>query len=77
MSHYLDGGSVAAFAESPAYSWRKFFRSAIDTVRIWRKRQHDRRQLLNYLAMDHRAANDIGTDRSNARDWAERPFWRA
>jgi uncharacterized protein YjiS (DUF1127 family) len=77
MSHYLDGDSVAAFAESPSFSWRAVCNSAIDTVRIWRTRQRERQQLLDYLAMDHRAASDIGIDRSNARDWAQRPFWRA
>jgi uncharacterized protein YjiS (DUF1127 family) len=77
MSHYLDGGSVATFAESPSFSGRAFFKSVVDTLRVWHKRQCDRRQLLDYLAMDHRAASDIGIDRSNARDWAQRPFWRA
>ncbi|HTV35658.1 MAG TPA: hypothetical protein VMF12_04440 [Xanthobacteraceae bacterium] len=77
MSHYLDGETVAAFAESPSFSWRAFFKSAIDTVRIWHTRQRERQQLLDYLAMDHRAASDIGIDGSNAREWAQRPFWRA
>lgn len=77
MSHYLDGSSVAAFAERPSFSWRTFFKRVIDTLRVWRTRERERQQLLDYLAMDHRAAGDIGLDRSNARDWARRPFWRA
>jgi uncharacterized protein YjiS (DUF1127 family) len=77
MSHYLDGRSVAAFAESPSFSWRAFFKSVFNTMRTWRTRQRERQQLLDYLASDHRAAGDIGIDRSNARDWAQRPFWRA
>jgi uncharacterized protein YjiS (DUF1127 family) len=77
MSHYLDGRSVATFTETPSFSWRAFFKSVINTMRTWRTRQHERQQLLDYLASDHRAAGDIGIDRSNARDWAQRPFWRA
>jgi uncharacterized protein YjiS (DUF1127 family) len=75
MSHY--GESVSAFAESPSVSWRAFFKSVVDTARSWLDRRRERQELLDYLAMDHRAARDIGIDRGNARDWAERPFWRA
>jgi len=28
------------------------------------------------MAIDHRAAADIGVTAGDARDWAERPFWR-
>lgn len=77
MSHYLDGESVAALAESRSFSWRTFFKSAADTARTWLKRHRERQQLLDYLAIDHRAARDIGVDIGNAREWAERPFWRA
>jgi uncharacterized protein YjiS (DUF1127 family) len=77
MSQYLDGESVAAFAESRSFSSRAVLRRAIDTIRIWRKRQHEREELLKYLAMDHRAGTDLGIDRTCAREWAERPFWRA
>jgi uncharacterized protein YjiS (DUF1127 family) len=83
MSQYLDGESVAAFAESRSiadgrsFSWRAFLQRAIETTRIWRTRQREREELLNYLAMDHRAGSDIGMDRTYAREWAERPFWRA
>jgi uncharacterized protein YjiS (DUF1127 family) len=76
MSQYLDGESVAAFTESRSFSSRALLRRAIDTIRIWRKRQRDRDELLNYIAMDHRAGTDIGMDRNCARTWAERPFWR-
>jgi uncharacterized protein YjiS (DUF1127 family) len=77
MSQYLDGESVAAFAESRSFSWRAFMQRAIDTMRAWRTRQREREELLKYLAMDHRAGTDIGMDRTCAREWAERPFWRA
>ncbi len=83
MSQYLDGESVAAFTESRSltgsrwFSSRAFLQRAIDTMRVWRIRRREREELLNYLAMDHRAGTDIGMDRSFAREWAERPFWRA
>jgi uncharacterized protein YjiS (DUF1127 family) len=83
MSQYLDGESVAAFAETrsfaegKSFSWRAFMQRAIDTMRAWRTRQREREELLKYLAMDHRAGTDIGMDRTCAREWAERPFWRA
>jgi uncharacterized protein YjiS (DUF1127 family) len=77
MPRYLDGSSVAAFAGNRGFSWRTFFNKLTDTARIWRQRQRDRRELLDYLARDHRAANDLCIDRSDARKWAERPFWRA
>jgi uncharacterized protein YjiS (DUF1127 family) len=77
MSQYLDGESVAAFAESRSSTWRRSLQRAIETLRIWRKRQQEREELLKYLAMDHRPGSDIGIDRTCAREWAERPFWRA
>jgi uncharacterized protein YjiS (DUF1127 family) len=77
MSRYLNGESVAAFAESRSFFWRAFLQSVISTIRIWRGRQQEREELLKYLAMDHRAGTDIGLDRTCAREWAERPFWQA
>jgi uncharacterized protein YjiS (DUF1127 family) len=77
MSQYLNGESVAAFAESRSLYWRTFLQRAIDTARTWSKRQRDREELLRYLALDHRAGTDIGVDRNCAREWADRPFWRA
>jgi uncharacterized protein YjiS (DUF1127 family) len=77
MSQYLDGESVAAFNESRSFSWRASFKRAGETVKIWLQRRRERQELLNYIAMDHRAGTDIGMDRSCAREWAERPFWRA
>jgi uncharacterized protein YjiS (DUF1127 family) len=77
MSQYLNGESIAAFAESRSFSSRAFLQRAIDTVLMWRKRQREREELLRYLALDHRAGTDIGMDRNCAREWADRPFWRA
>jgi uncharacterized protein YjiS (DUF1127 family) len=75
MSRYVE--SVAAFAGSRSFSWRTFCKSLAGTARIWRRRRRDRRELLDYFAIDHRAPNDLGIDSGNAREWAERPFWRA
>jgi len=77
MSRYLDGQSVAALAGRGSFSWRAFFKNLADTGRAWRKRQRDRQELLKYFATDHRAPNDLGIDRANAHEWADRPFWRA
>jgi uncharacterized protein YjiS (DUF1127 family) len=76
MSRVRSHHFVAAFARSRTFSWRAFCESIAEAPRIWLKRQRDRQELLDYLAMDHRAAKDIGIDRSNVREWAERPFWQ-
>jgi uncharacterized protein YjiS (DUF1127 family) len=77
MSRYLDGESVAFLAGSRSFSWLTLFSGLGDTIRIWRKRQRERQELIKYFATDHRAPNDLGIDRTNAHDWADRPFWRA
>lgn len=77
MTRYLAGESVAAFAGNRGFSWTAFFEKFADAFGTWRRRQRDRRELLDYLATDHRAANDLCIDRSDAREWAQRPFWRA
>ena len=76
MSQYVHSESFAPFAESRSFSWRALFRRMIDTVQAWRRRHRERRELSNYLAMDHRAAADIRIDRNCARKWVERPFWQ-
>ena len=77
MSRYFDGQSVAALAGSRSFSGRAFFKNLADTVRVWRGRHRDREELLKYFGTDHRAPNDLGIDRANAHEWADRPFWRA
>lgn len=76
MSCYLDGETGAAFTGSRTFSWCAFFKSLAGTARIWLQRRRERRELLDYLAMDHRASKDIGIDWSDAREWMERPFWQ-
>jgi uncharacterized protein YjiS (DUF1127 family) len=39
-------------------------------------RRRHRRELLDYLASDHRAAADIGVTPYEAKFWSEQPFWR-
>lgn len=48
----------------------------LNLVRTWLKRHRSRRELLNYIAQDHRAAADMGTTRTEAEGWARQPFWR-
>ena len=45
-----------------------------ETFRIWRRRQHDRRQLAE---MTDRDLHDVGLSWSDVVLEAEKPFWRA
>jgi len=76
MSHTLRGENVAAYTQARAFSWRALFAHLADTPGTWRRRQRERQELLRYLATDHRAAMDLGTDLAGAREWADRPFWQ-
>jgi uncharacterized protein YjiS (DUF1127 family) len=76
MSHYLSGQSAAALAQLRPISWRVFLHSAAQMGRTWISRRRQRQELLDYMAIDHRAAADLGVTGNDARDWAERPFWR-
>jgi uncharacterized protein YjiS (DUF1127 family) len=49
---------------------------AAELARKWRERRRQRAELFEYIALDHRAAGDIGITGYEARNWAERPFWR-
>jgi uncharacterized protein YjiS (DUF1127 family) len=76
MSRAFNGESISAFGERPTFSFSVLFRRMVETMRIWRKRWRDRRELLDCLAVDDRVAADIGIDRSVLHEWAHRPFWR-
>jgi uncharacterized protein YjiS (DUF1127 family) len=76
MSHTLHGENLAAFTQGRTFSWRASFARLADTAQTWRRRQRERRELLYFLATDHRAAMDLGTDLAGAREWADRPFWQ-
>jgi uncharacterized protein YjiS (DUF1127 family) len=76
MSCYIDPDVAADFAPLRMLSWRVPCREAVAWVRSCRQRQRERQQLLDYMAIDHRAAADIGMKRHDALEWANRPFWR-
>jgi uncharacterized protein YjiS (DUF1127 family) len=66
----------AALAPLRTFSWLTLYRGALAWARSCRQRQRERQQLLDYMAIDHRAAADIGVQRHDALEWANRPFWR-
>jgi len=47
---------------------------ALATPRLWARRRHDRRALLQ---LDNHMLRDIGFDRARVEEMASRPFWRA
>jgi uncharacterized protein YjiS (DUF1127 family) len=53
------------------------FASVAGMMRIWARRRQQRRELLDFMTIDHRAAADMGVAVNDAREWAYRPFWRA
>jgi len=76
MSHHFQGGTTAAVVVR-RQAWRPFIAAAAEMMRTWSMRWRQRREFLDYVAFDHRAATDMGMTGSDARDWATRPFWRA
>jgi uncharacterized protein YjiS (DUF1127 family) len=77
MSHYLLGKSVSPLAERRPFSWRAFLHNGVELARNWARRRQQRQELLEYLAIDHRAAADLGIPANDAHEWAERSFWRS
>jgi uncharacterized protein YjiS (DUF1127 family) len=47
---------------------------ALAMLRLWARRRHDRRALLQ---LDDHMLRDIGVDRTRVEAMASRPFWRA
>lgn len=76
MSHCIGREAASVLAEPRTFSLRSCVGGFAGTLMTWLKRHHDRRELLDYLNTDHRAALDIGADGNRAREWAQRPFWR-
>jgi len=77
MSHYVHGRLGAVYGRRRrSISWRAFANSAAETVRTWMRRRRQRQELIDFMAIDYRAASDMGVTDNDARDWAERPFWR-
>ena len=48
--------------------------AALATPRLWARRRHDRRALMQ---LDDHMLRDIGFDRTRVEEMAARPFWRA
>ena len=69
-------GAAAYSAPRPSFSGKlgMMLSEAMATPRLWARRRHDRRALLQ---LDARLLRDIGFDRSQADEMAARPFWRA
>jgi uncharacterized protein YjiS (DUF1127 family) len=45
-------------------------------LRTWIERWRSRRELLDYMATEHRATRDLSISRAEAETWAMKPFWR-
>jgi len=77
MSDRVHGGLALAFAKRRPLPRRTFFNGIAELMRACRRRREQQQELLDYMASDHCAAADIGITGYEARNWAERPFWRA
>lgn len=75
-------GAGAVRASRPS-SWAKtsalvaaaFLRRAGSLLQAWAARRRDRRELLDYIAQDHRAAADMKKTQQELESWARKPFW--
>jgi hypothetical protein len=67
MSCYSQTGTGAAFAARRTFSLRAVFNRVVDRVRTARDRRRQHRELIEYLASDHRAAKDLGITIHEAR----------
>jgi uncharacterized protein YjiS (DUF1127 family) len=76
MSCYTERDAAAIVAPLRTLSRWALCREAVAWLRSCRQRQCERQQLLDYMAIDHRAAADIGVTCYEALEWANRPFWR-
>jgi hypothetical protein len=60
MSWYSQTETAAAFAAHRTFSVRDVFSGVFGWVRVACNRRRQRQELIEYLANDHRAANDLG-----------------
>jgi len=60
MSCYWQIETRAAFAPHQTLSLRTVFSRVAGQLRVARDRRRQRRELIEYLASDHRAATDLG-----------------
>jgi hypothetical protein len=68
MSCYSQTETAAAFAARQTLSLRAIFSRVFGRVRVARNRRRQRKELIEYLARDHRAANDLGIT-TDVRNW--------
>lgn len=77
MSLIRQGRTSTGLEEAATAFWSAVFVRSCERVRAYWRFQRERRQLLDYLASDYRAAADIGITSSEARGLSQKPFWRA
>jgi hypothetical protein len=69
MSCYSQTEMGAAFAARRTFSLRAVFNRIVDRLRVARDRRRQHRELIEYLASDHRAAKDLGITIHEARNF--------
>jgi len=67
MSCYAQTKTNAAFAASRAFSLRRVFNRAVERLRAAHQRRKQCQELIDYLASDHRASQDLGITICEAR----------
>jgi hypothetical protein len=68
MSCYSQTETGAAFAPRRTSSLRTVFNRVVERLRVARNHRRQCRELIEYLASDHRAANDLGITIYEARN---------
>jgi hypothetical protein len=68
MSCYSHTETRAAFVARRTFSLRTVFNRVVERLRGARDRRRQCRELIEYLASDHRAANDLGITMYEARN---------
>ena len=68
MSCCSQNDTGAAFAPRRTSSLRTVFNRVVERLRVARNHRRQCRELLEYLASDHRAANDLGITISEVRN---------
>jgi uncharacterized protein YjiS (DUF1127 family) len=61
-----------AMAETPL----RLVRQGWAMLRLWRRRQRERRDLARFAQLDDRMLADIGLTRGDAEFLVNKPFWR-
>jgi uncharacterized protein YjiS (DUF1127 family) len=68
MSCYAQTETGAAAAARRTFSLRSLFKRIVGRLRAARQRRRQYRELIDYLASDHRAASDLGISPNDARN---------